>query len=227
MKYAAVSSVQSMKRSNMCHDRFSCHSFSSFRSCHVTCLVRRGLNMWTFWVLLQKEAKWEAPMLWSKNHEQYIVQKSHHADGCNLHSFHLSALSLDPPLRYTMLHFPLLDIVKQSVVGSCLPVAPGAVLITLARLNHHHHPADHSAISASEAHRRCLSPVRPAASPIWTGPTVPHLEFLQATAACIGQFKWTAGLLCVVTSFTILLERRPKAQVHHRTLNRSFVVYSK
>lgn len=50
--------------------------------------------------------------------------------------------------------------------------------------------------------------MRPAASPIGTGPTVPQMELLQATASCIGQFKWTAGLLCVVTTFSTLLERR-------------------
>lgn len=94
------------------------------------------------------------------------------------------------------------------VEGGSLLVAAGAVLITPARLDHHHHPADDLAVSASEAHRCRLSLVRPAALPNRTGPTVPQLELFQATAACVGQFSRMDGLFCGVAFLTALLMNR-------------------
>lgn len=44
-----------------------------------------------------------------------------------------------------------MDIIKKSVAGSCVFVVVGAVCVTLARLDHHHHPADDLASSAPEA----------------------------------------------------------------------------
>lgn len=83
-------------------------------------------------------------------------------------------------------------------------IVAGAVYVTLARLNHHHHPADDLAVPAPEADGRCLGSVRPAASPVRAGPAEPRLELLQATAACVGQSHWTAGLFCGVTLLAFL-----------------------
>lgn len=47
-----------------------------------------------------------------------------------------------------------MDTIKKSVAGSCVfVVVVGAVYVTLARLDHHHHPADDLAVSALEADR--------------------------------------------------------------------------
>lgn len=55
-------------------------------------------------------------------------------------------------LKVSSFHLRLqfVDVIKKSVACSCLF---GAVLVTLARLDHHHHPADDVAISAPEADR--------------------------------------------------------------------------
>lgn len=143
---------------------------------------------------------------WTVKFNKFIPQMSA-TSTCKLFN-HPAREGSSLPLEFRSLHFQFVDIIEMSVAGSCLLVAVGAVLVTLARLDHHHHPADDLAVSASEAHRWRLSPVRPAASPIWTGPTVPWLELFQATAAGVWQFNGMAGLFCVVAFLTALLKSR-------------------
>lgn len=79
---------------------------------------------------------------------------------------HIFQSVLGPSFKYRTLHSQFSNVLYESVVGSSLFLDSGAVLVTPARLDHHHHPADDLAILAPKAHRRSLSPVRPAASPI-------------------------------------------------------------
>lgn len=110
--------------------------------------------------------------------------------------------------------FQFVDVIIKPEVGGSLS---GADWVTLTRLNHHHHPADDLAVFAQEADRWRLSSVGSAASPIRAGPTVSWLELLQATAACMGQFNWTTGLLCVDAFLILLQERRHQKHVSNNT----------
>lgn len=81
-----------------------------------------------------------------------IVQKIHPSDVCNLRvTQHLKKSSF--PLKFRTLNLQFVDIIKKSIAASCLFIIVRAVKATLARLNHHHHPACDISICASEADR--------------------------------------------------------------------------
>lgn len=86
---------------------------------------------------------------WTIQFQQFIIQMSV-TSKC---TFFFSSLEL----------FQFVDIIKKSVTRSCLF---GAVQVTLARLDQHHHPADDLPVPASELDGWRLGSVRPAASPV-------------------------------------------------------------
>lgn len=118
-----------------------------------------------------------------------------------------------------------MDIVKESVSGVCLlVVVAGTAQVTLTGLNHHHHPADQFAVSAPETNRHGLGPVRPAAAAVRAGPAELGLEPLQATAACVGQFLWTAGLFCVAALLPFLSQRHRSVKCNPGDYNMQYAI---
>lgn len=96
---------------------------------------------------------------------------------------------------------------SRAVELRCLFSVVGAVEITLARFDRHHHPPEGLSVFAPKMERHCPGPVWPAALSVWAGSTVPALQLFQATATCVWQVNWMARFSSVTAFLTFLQER--------------------